>query len=315
MVKFGCYIYQETLDYATIRNVAVECEKLGFDSIWIKDNFMPWLHAYLGPSREEIRAPLLEAWTTLAAIASDTTSIRLGTILCNSYRQPSLVAKMGATLDVISNGRLDLGLSAGWYRREYGSYGIPFPTPINRVEMLEEAVQIIKKLWSRNGTSFHGKHYSIEDAICNPKPVQKPNPPLWIGGAGKKRTLKLVAELADGWNYGLCTLGQYKAALEILESWCQLVGRNYRKIIKAWQPIILIDDDGDQRSRKTRELLSDQPSLKQVIITGTSGQVVKEIEKYVKLGVSYITVNFPYMSDLTSLRLFAEDVIPVFRNS
>jgi len=315
MVKFGCYIYQDGLDYGTIRNVAVECEKLGFDSIWIKDNFIPWLHEYLGGSTAEREAPLLEAWTTLAALASDTASIRLGTILCNSYRQPSLVAKMGATLDVISNGRLDLGLSAGWYRREYESYGIPFRSPRNRVEMLEEAAKIIKKLWSENETSFYGKHYSIKDAICNPKPIQKPNPPLWIGGAGKKRTLKLVAELADGWNYSLCTLDQYKAALEVLESWCQLVGKNYDKITKAWQPMILIGNNADQVSRKTKELLSLFPSLKEVIVAGTSQQVLKQIEKYVELGVSYISANFPFIFDLTSLRLFAHDVMPSFRNS
>ena len=187
---------------------------------------------------------MLECWTTLSSLASVTTKIRLGAILVNLYRNPAIVAKMASTLDIISNGRLEIGLSAGWYQREAETYGISFPAGSVRIEMLEESVIILRRMLSTENEnensgkiSLKGRYYNISNAECNPKPIQKPHIPIWIGGSGKKN-LKVVARYADGWNYGLCSYDQYVAKLSVLKNYChnnKVSGsRNYDDIIKAW---------------------------------------------------------------------------------
>src|SRR5215831_4068745 len=211
-IKFGCYIYQQGLEYRDIQRIVIECERLGFESVWLKDNFSSsWLDDYFSnkAERKELKkytdSPMLECWTTLSSLASVTTKIRLGAILVNLHRSPSLTAKMVSTLDVITQGRVEFGLSAGWYKKEIAAYGLPFPDTVTRLEMLEESLVIIKNmLIERQAFSFDGKYYILRKAECNPKPIQNPSPPLWVGGGGKK-TLQLAAKYADGWNYGLCT--------------------------------------------------------------------------------------------------------------
>src|SRR4051794_16089053 len=167
--------------YDDMRRVAGQAEALGFDSIWLCDHFLTLApDAYAtdaGIARDGVRTgdertgsmPLLECWTTLSALARDTTRLRLGTsVLCNSYRLPSVLAKMGATLDVISGGRLELGLGAGWFEREYRAYGIPFPPIRERIEQLDEAVEIVRRMWTEARPTFAGKHYTIDDAVCDP---------------------------------------------------------------------------------------------------------------------------------------------------
>ena len=206
-IKFACYIYQQGLEYTDIRRIVLECERLGFDSVWLKDNFTSsWLNTYFSKKEDDnepnSKDPILECWTTLSSLATLTKRIRLGAILVNIHRIPSVTAKMLSTLDVISNGRVEFGLSAGWYENEIKSYGLPFPKASTRIEMLEESIIIIKRMLTENQASFEGKHYAIKDAKCSPKPIQKPHPPIWIGGGGKK-TLQVAAKYANGWNYGL----------------------------------------------------------------------------------------------------------------
>src|SRR6266508_1938752 len=195
MAKFGCYIYQEVQRYEDIVSTVKKCERLGFDSIWFKDNLLPCLQSYIKDSNNNTVAtgesdndPMLECWTTLSSLAPITHRIGLGTILVNSYRTPpSLLAKMVSTLDIISNGRLEFGLSAGWYKREFEAYGFDFPKASARVEMLEESIKIIKiMLIEISPVSFSGKYFTVNGAICNPKPIQTPYPLLWIGGGGER---------------------------------------------------------------------------------------------------------------------------------
>src|SRR5438093_6765682 len=286
-IKFGCYIYQDSLGYKDIKLIALECEKLGYDSVWLKDNFIPWIQDYIslnsntddnntttnsnsGPSEpnrlekqqykeEPTERMMLECWTTLSSLVSVTAKIRLAAILVNLYRNPAIVAKMASTLDFISNGRLDIGLSAGWYEREAHAYGVAFPAGSVRVEMLEEGVIILRQMLNaenedKNGKiSFKGRYYSISNAECNPKPIQKPRIPIWIGGGGKK-TLKVVAKYADGWIYGLCTYDEYAEKLSVLKNYCHnnnLSGsRNYDDIIKGWHGILSLGvDESEIRSR------------------------------------------------------------------
>jgi alkanesulfonate monooxygenase SsuD/methylene tetrahydromethanopterin reductase-like flavin-dependent oxidoreductase (luciferase family) len=196
-IKFGCYIYQDSLKYKDILRIALECEKLGYDSMWLKDNFIPWIQDYISCNsntgsntnnssdfhiqekqqykKETTETLMLECWTTLSSLVPLTTKIRLGAILVNLYRNPAIVAKMASTLDHISNGRLDLGLSAGWYKREADAYGVAFPTAYVRVGMLEESVIILKQMSRAENKNNNGKisfkgsitMYQMQNAIQN----------------------------------------------------------------------------------------------------------------------------------------------------
>jgi alkanesulfonate monooxygenase SsuD/methylene tetrahydromethanopterin reductase-like flavin-dependent oxidoreductase (luciferase family) len=314
-IRFACYIYQQGLEYKDIRYIVLECEKLGFDSVWLKDNFTSfWLNAYFSNKEDEepnSEDPILECWTTLSSLATLTKRIRLGAILVNMHRLPSITAKMLSTLDIISNGRIEFGLSAGWYENEIRSYGLPFPKASTRVEMLEEGVIIIKRMLTENQASFEGKHYTIKDAKCNPKPIQKPHPPIWIGGGGKK-TLQLVAKYADGWNYGLCTYNEYSSKISILRNCCKAVGRDYEKIAKAWHAIMLLGQDDNEIIMLKNNI---DKWKKTVAILGTPNDIIGEIKRYMVIGgVRYFTIHFPDLPDLRSLNLFAKSVIPHFRN-
>ena len=315
-IRFACYIYQQGLKYKDIRHIVLECEKLGFDSVWLKDNFTSsWLNAYFSNKEDEepnSEDPILECWTTLSSLATLTKRIRLGAILVDMHRLPSITAKMLSTLDIISKGRIEFGLSAGWYENEIRSYGLPFPKASTRLEMLEEGVIIIKRMLTENQASFEGKHYTIKDAKCNPKPIQRPHPPIWIGGGGKK-TLQLVAKYADGWNYGLCTYNEYLSKISILRNSCKEVGRGYEKIAKAWHAIMLLGQNDNEIIMLKNNI---DKWKKAVAILGTPNDIIGEIKRYMVIGgVRYFTIHFPDLPDLSSLNLFAKSVIPHFRNA
>ena len=204
-MSFGVFLPFHTFDgsFSLLRDAVLECERLGYDSVHLDDHLM------YGAT------PVLECWTKLSAFAAVTTKIRLGTtVLCSSFRNPALLAKMASTLDVVSNGRLDLGIGAGVQEDEHKAYGFAFPKPAERIERLKETAIILKKMWTEEKATYAGNHYRIADAFCVPKPVQKPHPPLTIGGAGEKLTLKVQAELADrvDWGY-LPTLEDYRRKL------------------------------------------------------------------------------------------------------
>lgn len=260
-------------------------------------------------------ASILECWTTLSSLAPITKTIRLGAILVNLHRNPAVTAKMLATLDVISNGRIEFGLSSGWYEKEINSYGIPFPDASTRVEMLEEGFVIIKKMLTEEQTSsFNGKYYVIKEAECRPKPIQKPHPPMWIGGGGKK-TLELVARYADGWNYGLCTYGEFLDKISILKDHCDSIGRNYEDIIKAWHGVMLLSNENVTEGELINRILINAVWKKNLdsFIIGSPQKIIKEICRYMDLGVDYFVIHFPDLPNTQSLELFAKYVIEYFR--
>ena len=202
-------------EYPEMVRVSNLAEGYGFGSIWLCDHFLTTspeeyvqdagITSAGGVPQSTTGVPrasmsLLESWTALAALARDTTRIRLGTsVLCNSYRHPSVLAKMAATLDVISEGRLDLGLGAGWFKREFEAYGIPFPPAGERVSALGEALEVMKIMWTEPNPVYEGRFYTLDGAICDPPPVQKPHPPLWVGGEGD-RVQRIAAQFAQGIN-------------------------------------------------------------------------------------------------------------------
>lgn len=181
--------------YPEICELARGAETSGFDSFWVSDHF------YGGPGGTPDRN-CLEAWTLLAALARDTHRIRLGVLVAAvQYRNPALQAKMAASVDHISGGRLEFGVGAGWKQDEYRAYGYQFPPPGERVEQLRDSLEITRRLWQDDRATYHGKHYRIDDAVCAPKPTQRPRPPIWIGGSGP-RVMGLAARYADGFDLG-----------------------------------------------------------------------------------------------------------------
>src|SRR5246127_4559947 len=208
--------------YEAMTRVAQTADEVGFESAWLVDHF----HTIPHPSQEVT----FECWTTTAAIARDTKRIRIGqAVTCNSYRNPTLLAKMASTVDVLSHGRLDFGIGAGWYEHEYLAYGYDYPDAPTRLRMLRDAVKVILAMWTQEEAVYEGKYYQVRGAINQPKGVQKPHIPILIGGGGEKVTLKLVAQYGDACNVGgdLKTL-QHK--LEVLKGHCENVGRNFSDI-------------------------------------------------------------------------------------
>ena len=208
------------------QNIVLECERLGYDSVWLDDHLMynNW--------------PILEPWTTLSALSSLTSKIRLGTMVsCNAHRNPALLAKTAATLDVLSNGRLEFGIGAGCQEAEHLAYGFGFPKPSVRIERLGEALEVITRLWTQEKANYQGKHYTLKDAVCEPKPLQKPHPPITVGGSGEKLTLKVTAKYADRFDWGsLPSVDDYKRKLEVLEEQCKVVGRDFGEIERSCWP-------------------------------------------------------------------------------
>jgi F420-dependent oxidoreductase-like protein len=258
---------------------------------------------------------VLECWTVVSAISQRTTRIRLGQLVgCNSYRHPSLLAKISSTVDVISGGRLDFGLGAGWYEHEYHGYGYDFPAGKERLAMLREAVEIIKAMWTEPKTTYAGKHYQLKDAYCDPKPIQQPHPPILIGGGGEQITLRIVARHADRSNFG-GTPDQFAAKCEILKQHCKDVGRDYDEITKTIGGDVMIrETEAELRAVGSKSLWNqDFDAWAAGNLVGTPEQVSEKIQRYVDLGCrGFIPWTADYPDD-TTLRLLAEKVMPNYR--
>ena len=195
-----------------------------FESGWTFDHFYPIFSDSTGPC--------LEGWITLAALAQATTRLRLGTLVTGiHYRHPAVLANMAATLDVISGGRLELGIGAGWNEEDSGAYGIELGTPRERSDRFEEACEVITSLLSQPVTTFKGSYFQLTDARCEPKPVQRPHPPICIGGSGEKRTLRTAARFAQHWNFVGGSPEQFSRAVEVLHQHCADIGRDPAEIL------------------------------------------------------------------------------------
>jgi F420-dependent oxidoreductase-like protein len=296
-----------------IKKTAKDAETLNYDSIWLTDHF----HT-THPGAE--LAPVFECWTTLSALAAETENIKLGQIVsCNSYRNPALLAKMASVLDVISGGRLLFGIGAGWYEHEYWGYGFEFLKPSVRIGMLDEAVQIIKKMWTEEKVDFKGKYYNMENAINYPKPLQKPHPPILIGGGGEKLTLRVVAKHANIYNWwGNWLLEDFKTKLEVLKRHCEEIGRDYGEIEKSCSTDVIIGESEKEIQSIVRELVKDGWDIKEESrenqLIGTPEQCVEQLKRFVEVGTTYFIFHFARGLETRSYELFAKEVIPEFRD-
>lgn len=293
--------------WQTAVDTALLAEKLGYHSIWVYDHF----HNVPRPAHEAV----FECWTTIAAISQRTSRIRLGQMVgCNSYRNPGLLAKITSTIDVISGGRLDWGIGAGWYENEYRGYGYEFPKPADRIGMLRESVEIVKSMWTNTETSYDGKYYKMVRANCDPKPLQKPNPPIWIGGGGEQLTLRVVAEHADCSNFG-GKLDEWARKREILKGHCAAVGRDESEIRKTWSPEVFIRSSEAELSQRTKGGLwgDSVENWRDNNLVGTPEQVSEKIAKYVALGCTGFIPWCADYPDTETLELLATQVMPNFR--
>ncbi len=282
-------------------------ERVGFDSAWLYDHLITW------PTVSQDSC--FECWTLLSSLALLTKTLRLGQMVtCNSYRSPSVLAKMAATFDNISNGRLEFGLGAGWCDYEYKAYGYDFSKPAVRIRMLEEALQIIKKMWVEEKATFLGKYYQVREAINNPKPLQKPHPPMTVGGAGEQLTLRVMAKYADRVNIGgYRSYEEYERKFRILEGYCREVGRDPSTITRTVLRDVIIAETEEEAKKKAERVWPREAAFQERMrnsIVGDPESCLQQLEKWKKLGITYFVIYFPDAVDLESIELFARRVMP-----
>ncbi|UDY36015.1 LLM class F420-dependent oxidoreductase [Dermatobacter hominis] len=291
----------------TVRTAQL-AEELGLDSIWVYDH----VHNVPVPAHETV----FECWTTIAALAASTSRIRLGQMVsCAAYRNPALVAKITSTVDVISGGRLDFGIGAGWYDQEFRSYGYEFPPAADRIRYLRETVEVVKLMWSEPDATYEGRFVNVAGAQCDPKPVQDPHPPIWIGGGGEQLTLRVVARHADRSNFG-GSPEEWAHKRDVLRAHCADVGRDPDEITMTWSPEIHIRETEQEIVEGGSRSFWGEPfeSWRAGNLVGTPEQVCERIAEYQALGCGGLV---PWCSDYpddTTLRLLGTRVIPELRS-
>ncbi|MDW0221468.1 MAG: TIGR03560 family F420-dependent LLM class oxidoreductase [Nitrososphaeraceae archaeon] len=293
----------------SLKKLATTAENNGFDSFWVMDHF------HQIPMIGKVEEPMLESWTTLSVVAGLTTKIKLGTLVTGiMYRYPAILAKVAATLDVLSKGRLFMGIGAAWNEEESNAYGIHFPAASERMSRLEEAIQIIRKMWTEEpSASFNGIYYQIRNAYCNPKPIQKPSPPILVGGGGERKTLKIVAKYADACNlFG--SAETVKRKLNILKEHCKSVGRDYNSILKTKLGIIVVEDEKQTSEKKIEKIFKGMPEeqIREFAIHGTPEEVLRQIESFEQVGIQYLIVDLDPTRELEALDVFANKIIKKF---
>jgi F420-dependent oxidoreductase-like protein len=281
-VRFGVQTPPQHVTYQQIADAWALIEELGFDTAFTFDHFMP---IFSDPN-----GPCFEGWSLLAALAARTQRLKVGVLVTgNAYRAPIVVAKMAATLDHVANGRLILGMGAGWFERESTAYGLPFHTVGGRARRLDESLQVMKMLFTQPRSTFSGRYYTLVDAPFEPKTVQRPYPPILIGGVGPKLLQPIVARHADIWNFFADPdTAKMKALIEHFDGVCRQVGRDPAQIEKS-------------------------AGVRAAMLEGSATDVRARLQALVDLGVRHFIISLPQPYDLGLLRRFASEVMPAFR--
>ena len=314
-IRFGLQVAPQQTTVEEMKDVWKEAEALGFDTLWVNDHLLP----SVGPSD----SPNLESWTLLAAMAVSTSRVKIGAMVTsNTFRHPVVLAKMATTIDYLSNGRLILGIGTGYLEAEHKAYGIALPPVKERTDRLEEALEVITKLWAAEPTvTFKGQYYTLIDAPFAPKPLQKPHPPIMIGGAGQKRILPLVARYAQMWNIPSLAPDEIAAKAKALEKDCRKIGRNCAEIERSYLTPVFINADtaGAQalleRIAQVRGISVEE--ARKTILVGDPAAIRQQIQAYIDVGVTHFIINLrrPGLYDREGIRTFAKEVMPAFRNS
>jgi alkanesulfonate monooxygenase SsuD/methylene tetrahydromethanopterin reductase-like flavin-dependent oxidoreductase (luciferase family) len=294
VVEFGLMLRQNDPDHQLhevidFNRQCIEEGAAGFSTLWLED------HLQVGTTDE------LECLTTLSYLAGQYPQFKIGSlVLSQAYRNPTLLAKMAANLQALTGGRLILGLGAGWKEDEYRAYDYPFPSVKIRMEELEEAIQVLRTMWTTQSATFEGQHYRVYNANCAPLP--DPAIPLLIGGGGELRTLAIVARYADWWNFNSCTVEEYTYKLTILRQHCEKVGRDPAEISLSYLSTLSVSDDPTQVTRHP----------KKHFIAGNTSEVIQELERFRALGVTHFMFR---ILDVAALKHFVEHVAPHFSAS
>jgi F420-dependent oxidoreductase-like protein len=292
-----------------------------YESIWVYDHF----HTVPRPTQEATH----EAWTLMAAFGAATSRVRLGQMCtCMSYRNPAYLAKVAATVDIVSGGRTEMGIGAGWYEHEWRAYGYGFPTAGQRLAMLDEGVQIMRQLWANGVATLDGKHYQVDGAICQPLPLQQGGIPLWIAGGGEKKTLRIAAQYGQYTNFDGTPEG-FAHKSQILAEHCREVGTDYDAIVRSANYNVVI---GETQAEVAERLEWSRAHLAKYIpqdvadqtveqlasgpLVGTPDQVIERLTELNGLGMTYAIVYFADIAyDRTSFNLFTEKVIPALASA
>lgn len=273
-----------------------------FETAWAGDHFFPWMETV------DQRVDTIEALSTLTYVLARYPRLKAGTIVASQgYRPPALLAKMAANLHWLSGGRFILGIGAGWKENEYRAYGYAFPAAAVRLAQLEEAVQVIRKMWSEDAPTFQGRYYAIQDAFCMPRPV--PPPPLMIGGHGRQKTLRLVAHYADWLNFNNCSLAEYRDLLDVVAGHCAPIGRDPNSIVRTYSSECLAV--APSRAEVNR-LLAESPFRDGSALAGTPEESYARIRAFADLGVSHFILRFPDFPATRCLETFIKEVMPRF---
>lgn len=324
-----------TEHWGIIKDRAALIERSGFESLWVYDHFHNWPSGWwvehrraaeAGEPTDDLPAPVTdvtyEAWTMMAALAAVTDTVRLGQMCtCNTYRPPAYLAKVAATIDVFSGGRVEMGIGAGWYEEEHDGYGYEFLPPPGRLGMLREGIEIMKAMWTEDVVDYDGKHYQLRGGICDPKPLQEPHIPVWVAGGGEQVTLRIAARHADYTNFGM-DAEAFKHKSELLAGHCADLGTDFEGIVRTANFNIMVGETeaevedkiawyADHLAKRVPEQRATRFANNYRAMSGTPEQVVENIRAWEAEGLAYGIVNFADLAyDTSSIELFAEQVIP-----
>lgn len=284
-VRFGVQTPPQHVTYSNLQQTWQEADELGFDTAFVFDHFMPIYSDPMGPC--------FEGWTLLSALAAQTKRVRVGVLVTsNTFRNPAILAKMAATVDHVSQGRLILGIGAGWFESEHTAYGIPYSTVGGRARQFSEAMEVIKLLWTQDKSTFAGKYYQLKDAPFAPKTVQKPHPPILIGGQGPKLILPVAARHANIWHLRVRDVNPegVKQLLTTFEGICRKEGRDSAEIEKS-------------------------VSLRSAQLAEPTENLRKQIQEFVDVGIRHFIISLSSPEDRKHLQRFAKEIMPAFRET
>ena len=311
-ISLGVHVGQQNMAMDDMRALWRKLDNSGVD--WIS----AWDHFYEAPPKGGTE-PHFEALATLGALAAETQNARIGCLVFYvGYRNPALLAKAATTLDHITGGRFELGIGAGWHIWEANAYGYPFPDIGTRLDMLEEAAQIIRRMLTEDRTTFSGIHYQVDDASCLPKPVQD-RLPIWIGGVGEKRTLKIVADHADGWNAAYLSPEEFTRVNEVLNHWCEDENRDPKSLKRAANVLFNLGADDLELARQWEALARDWGPMAERTSEGallcTPDAAVDRIMEYVQAGADEVNIALRAPWNEEALDAYLNDVMPKVRKA
>jgi F420-dependent oxidoreductase-like protein len=309
-IRFGIQTGQQFASWPDLVRLWQRAEALGYDTAWTYDHFVAVMMDPYDPT--------LEAWTCLAALAALTSRIRIGVLVTgNTYRHPAILAKMATTVDIVSNGRLEFGIGTGWYEPEHTMFGLRLGATPERCARLDEALQVIRSLWTERETTFSGAHYQLRGAVHEPKPMQRPHPPIVVAGAGERRLLPIVARHANHWtSFGSPEV--FRRKLAVLDDLCRAAGRDRREIeVSVLLPAAITEDlDGVAPMVQGYALYQQisEDEARRWMLLGSAAAVREQVQAFIDAGVTHVIITLtPWTLDV--MERFAAEVLPHFRGA